>query len=281
MSSASSAHSPFLKQCLNQSSTVFLLRGFHRSILAWIFHQGLFLFILLACASMTFSSRASTTDSIYLSQEVKYLPSDSTFFDYFGFSVSIEDDLAVVGASHKDGVVKEVGAAYVYQYNGISWDEVAKLIPSDGNKVDWRFGFSSAICSITETVIIGANTADAGTTQTNFGAAYIYQRNHGGADNWGEVVKLTAMDGDAFDYYGQSVAISSDTVLVGAYLNDGVAHQSGKVYVYDYDGEHWNLTAELVPPDAGVDHQFGFYAALDGDTAAILSVDDTYIYHQH
>ena len=44
---------------------------------------------------------------------------------------------------------------------------------------------------------------------------------HGGADNWGEVKKLTASDAENVDYFGGSVAISGDTVVVGAYREDG------------------------------------------------------------
>ena len=72
----------------------------------------------------------------------------------------------------------------------------------------------------------------AGTGGFRAGAAYIFQRNEGGADNWGEVKKLTASDVQAGDFFGQSVAVSGDTAVVGAEGKDAVGSDAGAAYVF-------------------------------------------------
>jgi len=64
------------------------------------------------------------------------------------------------------------------------------------------------------------------------GAAYVYERNQGGADHWGEVKKLTASDAQNYDYFGYAVTISGDTVVVGACVEDGVGSNRGAAYVF-------------------------------------------------
>ncbi|HIF62631.1 MAG TPA: hypothetical protein EYQ35_00525, partial [candidate division UBP10 bacterium] len=59
------------------------------------------------------------------------------------------------------------------------------------------------------------------------GSAYIYQRDEGGVNNWGEVKKITASDAAGGDQFGTSVAISGDTAIVGAWRNDDAGSDSG------------------------------------------------------
>ena len=64
------------------------------------------------------------------------------------------------------------------------------------------------------------------------GSAYTFYRNQGGTNNWGEVEKIFANDGTASDYFGWSVSIDEDTVIVGAYGDDDNGSTSGSAYVY-------------------------------------------------
>ncbi|MCH7811779.1 MAG: FG-GAP repeat protein, partial [Chloroflexi bacterium] len=89
--------------------------------------------------------------------------------------------------------------------------EVKKLTASDAQAGD-QFGWSVAVSG--ETIVVGALGEDAGGTSA--GAAYVFQRDQGGAGNWGEVTKLTASDAQAGDKFGWSVAVSGDTAVVGA-----------------------------------------------------------------
>ncbi len=144
----------------------------------------------------------------------KLLASDAQAYDYFGRSVAVSGDTAIVGAHEEDAGGNRAGAAYVFQRNqggADNWGQVTKLTASDP-QVDGYFGGSVTISG--DTVIVGSTGAKAGGIRT--GAAYVFQRNEGGIDKWGEVKKLTASDAQAGDNFGLSVAVSGDTIIVGA-----------------------------------------------------------------
>jgi len=105
--------------------------------------------------------------------------------------------------------------------------QVAKLTASDGAAGD-IFGFSASING--DTVVVGAYYGGAGGVES--GSAYVFERNHGGADNWGEVKELIASDAAANDAFGWSVSISGDTVVVGAWGNFDSGLRSGSAYVF-------------------------------------------------
>ncbi len=100
--------------------------------------------------------------------------------------------------------------------------EVKKLLASDAEAGD-EFGRSVAVSG--DTAVVGADHEGAGGTDS--GAAYIYQRDQGGAGNWGEVRNLTASDAEVTDNFGESVAVSGDTAVVGANEEDAGGTYSG------------------------------------------------------
>ena len=86
------------------------------------------------------------------------------------------------------------------------------------------------------------------TMALNSGSAYIFYRDQGGADNWGQVKKLTASDGAANDYFGFSVSISGDTAIVGAYGDDDNGVNSGSAYIFSRDqggADNWGEVKKL------------------------------------
>jgi len=152
-------------------------------------------------------------------QVKKLLASDAQAFDWFGLRVSISGDTAVVAARHEGAGGVAAGAAYVYQRNesgADNWGEVKKLTASNAQAFG-VFGESVAISG--DTAVVGAYLEDAGSSPSdndNFGAAYVFQRDQGGADNWGQVTKITASDAQSGDLFGRSVAVSSGIAVVGA-----------------------------------------------------------------
>ena len=155
----------------------------------------------------------------------KLTASDAEAYDYFGYSVAVSGDTAVVGAWVEDSGGSFAGAAYVFQRNegGVdNWGEVKKLTASDAEASD-QFGASVAVNG--DTAVVGAIGEGAGGIFA--GAAYVFQRDDGGADNWGEVKKLTASNAEAADFFGASVAVSGDTAVVGAFGEDAGASFAG------------------------------------------------------
>ncbi len=145
--------------------------------------------------------------------------------------MSISGDTVVVGARLDDDAGIDSGSAYIFGRNeggADNWGQVAKLTASDAAGGD-MFGFSVSISG--DIVIVGARgTDDAG---FGSGSAYVFGRNEGGSDNWGQVKKLTASDAAAGDVFGFSVSISGDTVIVGARLDDDAGNESGSAYIFE------------------------------------------------
>ena len=107
-----------------------------------------------------------------------------------------------------------------------------KLTASDAQAGD-VFGRSVAVSG--DTAVVGASGEDAGGDFA--GAAYVFQRDQGGAGNWGEVKKLLASDAQADDFFGVSVAVSGDTAVVGATGEDAGAANAGAAYVFEPDDD--------------------------------------------
>ena len=200
--------------------------------------------------------------------EVKRLvATDPQAFDFFGNSVAVSGDTAVVGTREADA---DAGAAYVFQrgQGGVdNWGKVTKLLASDAEAND-VFGWSVALSG--DTLVVGAYGEDAGGNAA--GAAYVFGRDEGGADNWGEVKKLTASDAQAEDGFGFSVALSADTLVVGAGGEDAAGSQAGAAYVFERDqggADNWGEVEKLTASDAQADDGFGGSVAVGGDTAVV------------
>ncbi len=196
--------------------------------------------------------------------------SDGVSGDNFGSSVDVDGMTAVVGASFADiGGVQIQGAAYVFDQaaGDGSWSQTRKLVAPDGAEFD-QFGFSVGISG--NTIVVGAEEAAIGANSSQ-GAAYVFERNAGGANNWGFVKKLeepTSIGNLA--EYGHSVAIDGDLIVVGAPKAASSAH--GRAYVYGRDVGSpggWGRIVELQDDIYDTNASFGTIVALDGDFLAV------------
>ena len=187
------------------------------------------------------------------------LSSDGVENDFFGHSVSVSGDTAIVGAPQDTGP----GSAYVYVRNPAtnSWTEQQELLASDGADGD-HFGYSVSISG--DTVIVGAYGNDDGGTSR--GSAYIFVRSAG---NWTEQQKLLNSNGQVNDWFGLSVSISGDTVIVSAEGEDDDGSQSGAAFVYVRNGTTWTEQQKLLPAENRANSFFGNSVAIDGDTVVI------------
>ena len=202
--------------------------------------------------------------------------------DKFGYAVAVDGDTAVIGAYQDNGNGADSGAAYVFTRNDGVWDDGVKLTASGGAAYD-NFGISVAVDG--DTVVVGAPGNDGAGADS--GSVYVFVKPTGGWATSTETAKLTASDGAALDYFGYSVAVDGDTVLVGAYQDDDEendSEDSGSAYIFTKPNSSgswadWNPmedteTAKLTASDGADDDWFGVSVALDGKTAVIGASGD-------
>jgi FG-GAP repeat/Thrombospondin type 3 repeat len=166
-------------------------------------------------------------------EQTKLLASDAAANDYFGTSVAVSGDTAVVGNPYDDHsipVKSNAGSAFVFVRAGVLWTQQTKLTASDAADND-NFGNSVAVSG--DTVVIGAEN-DGHAAGLNAGSAYVFTRTGPGAPGWAQQAKLTASDASANANFGSSVAVSGDTAVVGAY-DDNLAGgiNAGSAFVFD------------------------------------------------
>ena len=191
--------------------------------------------------------------------QAKLTASDGAPGDIFGASVAVGGDTAVVGAPRHDvGASPDQGSAYVFTRTGSTWTQQAMLTASDGAPGD-AFGASVAVSG--HTAVVSA-TADDTAADAGAGSAYVFTRS---AASWSQQAKLTASDRAPGDVFGESVAVSGDTAVVGNHDDP----MRGSAYVFTRTGSTWSEQAKLTASDGAPRDQFGRSVAVRGDTAVM------------
>jgi len=217
--------------------------------------------------------------------------------DFFGYPVALSGDTLVVGAPGEDSNATGVngnqsdnsapnsGAAYVFVRTGTNWSQQAYLKPSNTQQ-DEHFGGSLAIAG--DTVVVGAdwenssargvNGNQSNSSAPHSGAAYVFLRS---GTNWNQQAYLKASNTGAPAFFGSSVALSGDTIVVGAIFegsnavgvngnqNNGLAPNSGAAYVFVRNGVTWSQQAYLKASNTGTNDNFGVSVAVSGDTVVV------------
>jgi hypothetical protein len=183
--------------------------------------------------------------------------------DLFGYSVAISGDTLAVGSFADNGTNYEQGAVYVYRHGHWGWTLQQQITASDGAPGDI---FGAAVALDGDTLLVGASMDDSG-ANLNQGSAYVFTRSD---VVWTEQQKLVASDGAAEDWFGRAVAISGDTLVVGAYLKDvGANANQGAAYVFTRGGGVWTERQQLAAADGAADDNFGGSIALSGETMSV------------
>ena len=198
----------------------------------------------------------------------KIIASDGAASDFFGNYVAASQNVILIGAHLNDGNAIDSGAAYIFERDsgGIDqWGEVKKLIASDGVQGD-LFGLSVDISG--DSLVVGANQADSSAIDS--GSAYVFSRDEGGLNNWGQVQKLIAFDGETSDFFGTAVSIGDDIVVIGSWGDDykGIS-DAGSAYVFSRDEgglNNWGQVQKVIAIDGNTGNRFGRSVANMGHT---------------
>jgi len=203
-------------------------------------------------------------------QATKLTADDGALDDHFGGSVSLSGDLALVGAHRDDDKGNNSGSAYLFgrdEGGDNAWGQAAKLTADDGATWD-LFGWSVSLSG--DLALVGARYDD--DNGADSGSAYLFARNQGGDNAWGQAAKLTADDGARDDTFGQSVSLSGDLALVGACYDDDNGADSGSAYLFgrDQGGDNaWGQVAKLTADDGAAGDFFGGSVSLSADLALV------------
>lgn len=171
----------------------------------------------------------------------------------FGQSVAISWEAMLVGEPYRD---HGSGSAFVFRRAGSTWSEEARLDPPGTASFD-RFG--SAVTLEGDVLVVGAPSDDIPEGR-QAGSVSVFRRS-GAA--WTLEQKIVASDASDDDHFGAAVAISGDTVAVGA---PGPGFQVGAAYVFARSGGVWQQQQKLVAPGAP---DFGFAVSVDGDSLVV------------
>lgn len=186
--------------------------------------------------------------------------------DQFSDAIAVSEDAQtlVVGAPLAGN---RTGLVYVFTMLDGQWTEDAVLSASDATEGD-QFGISVAISE--GRIVIGADQTDhAG---LGSGSAYVFSTSDEG---WSEQAILHAGDAAIADRFGNSVAIHSDTIVVGALEDDNDAgFNSGAAYVFMKENDRWEEQAKLVASEAASGDEFGSAVAIQGDTIFVGAHND-------
>ena len=254
-------------------------------------------------------------DNDVWTQQAKLTASDGAAGDYFGISVGISGDTAVIGAWRDNS---DTGAVYVFTRSGTAWSQQAKLTASDASAGQ---GFGRSVAIDGDSMIAGVNIFGASNR-----AAYVFTRS--GA-TWSQQAKLTVSgdigfgfsvdidvdsavvgeregsvgpgkayvftrsagvwslqdtvspsDGAAGDNFGTSVGITGDLLIVGSSLDDDAGSNTGAAYAFVRSGTTWSQQSKLTASDAVAGGIFGNSVSIEGDYAVVGSggVDAAYVF---
>ena len=207
-------------------------------------------------------------------QQAKLLASDAASSDLFGISVALSSDgnTALIGAFREDTSPNtDNGAAYVFTRSGSTWTQQAKLLASDAASNE-QLGYSVALSSDGNTALIGAFREDT-SPYTDNGAAYVFTRS---GSTWTQQAKLVASEAETEDFFGFSVALSSDgnTALIGAYTEDTSPNtNNGAAYIFTRSGGTWTQQEKLIPVEIGSTllYYFGYSVSISGNANTVIS----------
>ena len=202
-------------------------------------------------------------------EEQKLLASDGAGYDYFGQSVSISGDTAVVGACNDHSSSSNPGTVYIYRFNGSRWVEEEILTKGVHPNLD-RFGES--VCISDEIVIVGAHFESEDGKGSRSGSSYVYRFN---GNEWLEEAKLVASDGENYHHFGNSLCISEENIIIGAWGDNYNGSATGSAYMFHFDGVEWVETGKLLASDGASDYNFGYGVGISGNVVAIGAYHDS------
>lgn len=189
------------------------------------------------------------TDSWQLQQRA--VSPGASIGDRLGFSVSLDESTIIAGAPRAGLLGDTSGSAHVFKRSGSNWDLEERLTADNAAEL------GSALAVDGDTLAIGAPS------EASRGVVYVYLRS---GESWDFQARIAAADSTHAQGFGRSVALSGDTLAIGATADDDNGENAGAVYVYTRSGVAWSLEQKLTASDGAAVDLLGTGLALEGDT---------------
>ncbi len=204
----------------------------------------------------------------------KLMASDRGLGQEFGRAVALSAETLVVGTMGGSVRGHQWGSVYVFTRSAGMWTETDRISATDHPAtLPYADGFGRAVAVSGDTIVVGASAADGAAPWS--GAAYVFTRV---GDSWLETAKLTPSDGISGDMFGRAVAVSGDTVVVGARRSDDQARCVDAAYVFSRSGDDWEQVAKLVPSETDSRCGFGQAVAMSGETVVVGASGAAYVF---
>jgi hypothetical protein len=193
--------------------------------------------------------------------------------DYFGNSVSISGNYAIVGSPYdnSDTIQRDkydYGSVSIFEWDGISWVQQAKIFASDGSE----FGCFGNLVSISEDYAVVTTGFRTDSAKSHNASVYILKRD---GTSWMEQAKLTSPNVTMLNAFGGSISTDGNCVLIGApEENNENGDGSGSVYVFECDGTNWTEQARLTTLDSAAFAKFGHSVLIKGDRIIVGAPED-------
>lgn len=207
---------------------------------------------------------------------IKVVASDRISHGSFGHDISISGNYALIGALSDNGAADGkpaldwAGAAYLFFNDHGVWKQIKKIYPPVRAAYDY---FGMSVCIKDDYMIIGSKSETDANEQNRLsgaGAAYIFAKNQGGADNWGFVKKVTSPNRKVNEYFGNSVAIDGNNAIAGVYYEP-----RGYVLEKNAGGtNNWGSVATLIPQTGNGSNSFGGKVAISGEYVVVGAYSD-------
>lgn len=233
-------------------------------------------------------------------QQAYLKASNTEKYDGFGYSVAISGDTVAIGVpwekssatgvngDESDNSAPSSGAAYVFVRTGTAWSQQAYLKASNTGSEGQGDQFGRSIAIADDTIVIGAFKEKSNATGVNgnqsdnsasdAGAAYVFVRS---GTTWVQEAYLKASNTGSSDWFGASVDISDDTIVIGATYeksnatgingdqNNNGADASGAAYVFVRNGASWAQQAYLKASNTDAHDNFGSLVRISGETVVV------------
>jgi hypothetical protein len=215
--------------------------------------------MLIALLTLFAPARSVMTQSSLTFTQTKLLASDAAQYDYFGLSVAVKGDTAVIGAYGKSDLARNAGAAYAFARNAGAWAQQARLGTSTP-LIDAYLG--ATVATNGSYTAAGAPYASVGAQ--NDGVVYLFSN-----ATWQQQTILLPNDPDSLSQFGNALAINGNTLFVGAPMHDSFGANAGAVYVFTFDGVSWVQRQKLIGADTASGDRFGSALALNDGWLAV------------